>query len=251
MAADLNLTKLVVKEKMLIGLILAGVVLLVIIFGPTINTFRTRIGTKKSLEKQLVKLEEKKNSLESIDVQLITDRVVKMERIFPSKKPVVELMANLSRLAAEHNLNFGGIKLSPGKLGGEAEAGQQAGAKAGTNPDLHDLTFSFQVSGDFTEISAFMKDLENVAPLMKIESVDLSIKTNPLFEKTQFEVGADIAVAAYYQAPPKSLGPVSQPLVLLTRKDEMVLNKLINFKTFEVVVPVAVTGQPDLFGPDL
>lgn len=241
MAADLNLTKLVVKEKMLIGLILSGAVLLLIIFGPSINTFRTRIGTKKSLEKQLVKLEEKKNSLESIDVQLITDRVVKMERVFPSKKPVVELMASLSRLAAEHNLNFGGVKLSPGKLGDETEAA----------PDLHDLTFSFQVSGDFAEISGFMKDLENAAPLMKIESVDLSIKTNPLFEKTKMEVGADIDVAAYYQAPPKSLGPVSQPLVLLTRKDEMLLNKLVNFKTFEVVAPVAVTGQPDLFGPDL
>ena len=96
-----------------------------------------------------------------------------------------------------------------------------------------------------------MKDLEKVAPLMKIDELGLSIKTNPFFEDEALRVVAEIDVLAYYQAPPESLGSVNKPVELLNKKDEALLNKLFSFKQFEVVVPVAQTGKVDLFSSDL
>src|SRR3989338_9942165 len=112
-----------------------------------------------------------------------------MEAVFPSVKPIVPLMASLSQLAAQQNLTFGGVSLSPGSLSqGEAKSKD----KKKTATDLNDLRFGFQIGGDFDSISKFMRSLENTAPLMKIEEVGLTIKTNPLFERTETIVVADI-----------------------------------------------------------
>jgi len=239
------------NEKKLISLIVASLVLIIVVFGPVMNKLRERIVAKKLLSQQLVGLNEKLSVLNGVDPLLINERVVKMERVFPSKKPVVELMSSLSSLSAERGLSFGGVSLSPGDLSGEEESAKPKSKKVTINPELHDLKFGFEIGGDFEAISAFLKDLESVAPLMKIDKVSLAIKTNPLFERTKTVVVANIDVSAYYQAPPKKLGAVSKSVALLTRKDEVLLNKLIGFKTFEAVIPVATTGQADLFGQGL
>lgn len=243
--------KYLAKEKKLIGLIVASLVLIVVVFGPVMNKLRERVAAKKLLEKQLVGLNEKLSVLSGVDSILINERVIKMERVFPSRKPVVELMASLSSLSAERGLSFGGVTLSPGDLSGKEESAKLKSKKVTVNPELRDLKFGFEIGGDFEAISDFLKDLEGVAPLMKIDKVSLAIKTNPLFERTKTLVVASIDVSAYYQAPPSKLGKVSKSVALLTRKDEILLNKLIGFKTFEAVIPVAETGQADLFGQGL
>jgi hypothetical protein len=80
-------------------------------------------------------------------------------------------------------LTFGGLSLSPGSLSQEKD-----------QSDLKDLSFNFEVGGDFLQISQFMKALENTAPLMKIESVALNIKANPLFDPQATLVAAQIEV---------------------------------------------------------
>jgi Tfp pilus assembly protein PilO len=235
-----------IKLLVLIGGVL---ILLGLIFGPVSTQTRTLVGQRKDLKEKLSTLEKKLSVLAGIDPFLIDTRVKKMEAVFPSKKPVVELLGTLSSLAEENELGFGGVSLKPGVLSGGEEGKQTKQTKKTTMPaGLSDLSFGFEVSGNYDKISGFMHELEKVAPLMKIDDVALKIKTNPLGEETAaLLVEASIKVSAYFQPPPKTLGPVSTPVVLLSREQESLLNQLLSFKTYPVVYPTAQTGKQNLF----
>lgn len=214
-----------------------GLVLVIVVFGPVLGRLKERLATARQLKTEAAKLTEKRETLTGIDELQVSTRVEKMEEVFPSQKPVVQLLSSLSHLSAAHNLSFGGVTLKPGSLS----------EVTNSKESLQDLQFGFQVGGSFEDISLFLKDLENTAPLMKIDKVSLAIKSNPLFERTQTLVTADIAVSAYFQPPPKSLGSITAPVKLLSRQDESILNRLFNFVSFETVIPTAPTGKADLF----
>lgn len=224
------------KKQKLVGQILLLLVFLLVFIRPQAVKLNDNLTARKQLSKKATQLADKWETLTGIESVLIDERVKKMEAVFPSVKPIVPLLASLSQLAGEHELTFGGLSLSPGSL-------SEAGAKS----PLNDLSFSFQVGGDFARISQFMQALENTAPLMKIESVALTIKTNPLFEREETMVAADISVAAYYQAPPATLGSIDKPVRLLTKSEEALLNQLVGFRTFPPVVPTAAVGKENLF----
>jgi len=239
---SLDLSK-ILKEKKIIVLVLVSIAVGIVVLGPVLGKLQLRIADRYKLTESLEQLEKKLNSLAGIDSILINDRVKKMEAVFPSEKPIVRLMGTLSQLSGQHGLSFGGVSLNPGSLDEE----EVKKGKTTSSRELYDLKFGFEVGGSFVDILAFMSDLENTAPLMKIEEVGLSIKTNPLFELTKTIVVANIEVSAFYQPPPKSIGSVSNPVGLLSREQEALLNRLIDFKTFEAVFPVAPTGKIDLF----
>lgn len=231
--------KLVIRDKNILSLAVVSLAVLIVVLGPIATVLRSRIAMQKQLKTQLAALELKKEILSGIDSVQIDERVKKMEKVFPSGKPVVELMSSLSKLAFLHGLSFGGITLNPGELGAENKP---------ANSDLQDLRFGFEVAGGFDKISDFLKVLENTAPLMRIEKVSLKIKGEPVLDRLSTSVAATIDVAAYFQSPPKTLGSVGQPIVLLSKKEEKVLERLFNFKTFEAVIPMGAVGQMDLFG---
>lgn len=232
------------RQKLIFQII--GIFLFIILFiRPAAVSLSNNIATHKQLVKRLTQLEVKLKMLEGIDEPLNDDRVKKMESVFPSTKPIVILLSNLSQLAAEYNLDFGGVTLTPGSL---SENQTQAKNKKKSATELNDLVFGFEIGGDFDRISQFLQALENMAPLMKIEEVGLSIKTNPLFDREATQVVANIKVAAYYQAPPLTLGSIDKPVELLSRSEENLLNQLIGFKTYPPVVPdLSPVGKADLF----
>ncbi|MBU1084877.1 MAG: hypothetical protein ABIJ43_06060 [Candidatus Beckwithbacteria bacterium] len=234
----------ILKQKKLVLFFLAGLLLSFIVFGPVISKLKLRLDTNKSLKADQAKLNIKLEFLEGIDKVLIDKRVKKMETVFPSKKPVVALLGSLSQLSKNHNLSFGKITLRPGVLSSESEEKDLVG-------ELKDLKFGFQVVGDFDTIALFMKDLEKTAPLMKIDELDLSIKTNTFFKDEAIMVVADIKVLAYFQPPPTSLGSVDKAVEFLDKKDEALLNQLFSFKAYETVLPMAQTGKVDLFSSGL
>lgn len=223
------------KNKQLMVMSGIALVLGIIVFGPTLSNFQKVIRVNKQQKTELNDLEKKLQILEGIDKNLITDRVKKMEIVFPSDKPIVELLSSLSQLSAKHGLGFGGVSLSPGSLTEEKKG----------ETDLSDLTFGFEVSGEFNNVLKFLRELENTAPLMKIDKVGLTIKTNPLLDNIM--ITADIDVSAFYQPAPKSLGSISQPVKLLSRSEEAILSRLFNFTKFQAVLPVAQTGKTNLF----
>ena len=214
-------------------------VLIGVVFGPVLGRLKERLAVNRKLKTESLKLTEKSNTLNGIDELQVSQRVEKMEEVFPSQKPVVQLIASLNQLSGSHNLSFGGVTLRPGSI----SQAKDDKAKEG----LQDLTFGFQVGGSFNDISLFLSDLENVAPLMKIDKVALAIKSNPLLTRDQTIVTANIEVSAFFQPPPKSLGAITAPVQLLSREDEVLLNRLFNFISFEAIIPTALTGKTDLF----
>lgn len=222
------------KKQKIYPQVLGLILILIVVIRPLVVKLSQNLNSQRQLAKQLSQLETKLNTLNGIEPLLIEDRVRKMEAVFPSVKPIVPLLASLSQLAAEQGLTFGGVSLSPGSL-------------SGPETDLNDLSFGFQIGGDFDRISQFMQALENTAPLMKIEEVGLTIKTNSLFDRLETIVVADIKVAAYYQAPPKTLGSLNKPIKLLSRSEEVLLNQLVGFRTFPPVVPLTAVGKENLF----
>lgn len=224
------------KKQKIIGQFLILAVILLLVIRPLAGKLSANLKIRKQLLKQAAELSGKLETLNGIETSLADERVKKMEAVFPSLKPIVPLLASLSQLAAEHSLTFGGLSLSPGSLSQEKD-----------QSDLKDLSFNFEVGGDFLQISQFMKALENTAPLMKIESVALNIKANPLFDPQATKVSAQIEVSAYYQAPPKTLGSIDTPVRLLTKNEEVLLNQLVGFRTFPAIVPTAAVGKENLF----
>lgn len=217
------------KNKQLIMMLGAAIFLGIIVFGPTLSNLQKVIRINKQQKTELSSLEKKLQILEGIDNNLITDRVKKMEAVFPSDKPIVQLLSSLAQLAAKHNLSFGGVSLSPGSLTDEKK-----------EDSLADLTFGFEVGGELNSILKFLQELERVAPLMKIDKVGLTIKTLPI-------IAAKINVSAFYQPAPKSLGTISQPVKLLSRSEEAILSQLFNFTQFQAVLPSVQTGKTNLF----
>ena len=243
----------IVKEKQLVIQVLLGVVITFVVFGPVLTRLKSRLTTHTKLIKEHDRLATKLETLEGIDRVLVSERVKKMEEVFPSKKPIVQLMGSLNSLASEYNLSFGGITLRPGSLAEEEVDPKKAKEKLKSKlpAELRDLRFGFQIAGSFDSIAEFMDELENLAPLMKIDQLSLTIKSNPYLEGQTVSVIADIEVEAYYQIPPKSLGSVGKPVELLSQDDEKILNRLFSFKTYEAVIPVAPTGKVDLFSTGL
>ena len=217
------------KNKQLIMMLGAAIFLGIIVFGPALSNLQKVIRINKQQKTELSSLEKKLQILEGIDNNLITDRVKKMEAVFPSDKPIVELLSSLAQLAAKHNLSFGGVSLSPGSLTDEKK-----------EDSLADLTFGFEVGGELNSILKFLQELERVAPLMKIDKVGLTIKTLSM-------IAAKINVSAFYQPAPKSLGTISQPVKLLSRSEEAILSQLFNFTQFQAVLPSVQTGKTNLF----
>lgn len=225
------------KNKQLMIMLGIALALGIIVFGPTLSNLQKVIRVNKQQKTELNNLEKKLQILEGIDKNLITDRVKKMETVFPSDKPIVQLLSSLTQLAAKHSLSFGGVSLSPGSLTDEKKG----------KTDLSDLTFGFEVGGELKNILKFLQELESVAPLMKIDKVGLTIKTKPLLGDNNAMIAAEIDVSAFYQPAPKSLGTISQPVKLLSRSEEAILSQLFNFTQFQAVLPVAQTGKTNLF----
>ena len=230
------------KQKLYLQ-ILALVLILILVIRPLAAKLSANLAARNQLTKRMDSLQNKLNTLEGIDTVLIEDRVKDMEAVFPSVKPIVPLMASLSQLASNQGLTFGGLSLSPGSLSQASASKDKKSAATG----LNDLSFGFQIGGSFDEISQFLHSLENTAPLMKIEEVGLTIKTNPLPGREETMVVADIKVAAYYQAPPKTIGKIDQPVKLLTRSEEALLNQLVSFKKLPQVIPQTSAGKENLF----
>lgn len=245
------------KEKKMLGFLGLGLVITWVVFGPVMGKLNERMAIRKKLTKENQVLSTKLEVLEGIDDVLVSQRVKKMEEVFPSKKPVVQLMGALNQLAAEHGLGFGGVTLRPGALTEEkldptkSSNKKKSKVKSVLSEDLLDLSFGFQVIGDFDDIEMFMTNLESLAPLMKIDQLSLAIKSNPFLEGQSISVVADIEVLAYYQSPPKTLGSISKSVELLSREDEAVMNRLFGFKSYETVMPTAPTGKQDLFSTGL
>jgi Tfp pilus assembly protein PilO len=203
----------------------------------------------KELKSSLSFLLLKANRLEKTDKKKLDLQISMMEKVFPSKKPSLMLLATLSSLAREEDVVLSGIELAPGRLEKtESEEEDIKRAKATETGKLKDFTVDFSVEGKLSDVSEFVARIERVAPVMKIESFGLKLQKNRETGLPTGRIKASLTVMVFYQAPPQNIGPVEQKLPDYSEEENALLAILSEFETEASLLPSVPVGQEDLFG---
>lgn len=224
-----------------------------------LNVFKMR-EENKQLQKRLLSLETKLADLKAIDEFQINQRVKTVERVFPSERPIVNLLFAFNKLAEETGVELGGVDMRPGKIvtktkpqtEGKTKAPQEE-SKVGSS--LQDFEITFDIKGEFSNISQFFNRLEKIAPLMRLEDTVLSFSSSKTEEKKEEKEEetipvsrAAITVRVFYQSLPETLGSVDKPLPKFASYQEKIFNEISQFQIFEFkVVPMIVEGRSDPF----
>lgn len=195
---------------------------------------KLRLENRRQRER-LAGLERKSQLLQSLDEAEVSQRVIKLEEVFPSEKPVLNLIASLIELARENEVAFSGVELRPGRIS-QTERSSKGGSKE-KEVKLQDFAISFNIEGVLINITSFITRLEKTAPLMKIETIGLSLEGPK----------ASLGVRVYYQSLPESLGTIDQPVPLLSQEEKSVLEEISDYRRAEVIQATAPVGKEDLF----
>lgn len=220
---------------------------MVTIFTLTITIFRPIIinlgkiqQENQAAKNRLDKLTQKTNFLQSLDNTILEQETKKLEEVFPSEKPILNLLVSLTKLAQEEGIIFGGLKLNPGIINNPQEKTEINSQKKELNPDevgLQEFNINFSIFGKLANIISFISKLEKTAPLMKIIDISLSLEGG----------NAGMGVNVYYQAIPKSLGKIDEPVAQISAEEQEILNEIAQYRRAEIVKETALTGKQDLF----
>lgn len=120
----------------------------------------------------------------------------------PDKNPSLTMISQIKQLASQRLLVISDLN-----IGRAVEEGS-----------LFKVQLQFDVDGDLTQVTAFVRDLAGVAPLSRLESVNLN-QSGDL-------VRASVSVVVYSAPFPEELPPLTEPLSDLTNNEEEVLGIL-------------------------
>lgn len=223
--------------------VLVGVSVLVLtltVFRPSLITVGKLRLENLEAKKRLAALVRKRQLLQSLDEEEVNARVQKLEEVFPSQKPTLNLMATVIKIAAEEGVAFSGIELEPGRIKTSAKIQKQGGEKEIQTEEkkLEEFVIKFSIEGGLPQINSFISQLEKAAPLMKIEELGINLKIPP---------SASLTVSVYFQAFPDYLGPIDRVVPLLTQGEKDILMEIEPYRKAEVIQANAPVGKEDLF----
>ncbi len=121
--SEINFKSLIINRRyLLFSMAIALVSLIVIFSGITSqinNIFDLRREIKVGQEKVAV-LRQKTIDLENIEAREAYKSQDLVNKILPSKKPLLELLTSLNTVASQNNVIFVDLSLSPGKIASES-----------------------------------------------------------------------------------------------------------------------------------
>ncbi len=198
------------------------------------------LGESQSKKQKLDNLTRKFNQLQNFKADVLEKQVRELEQVFPSKKPVLEIINTLNLLAIENQVSLGAVNLNPGKL-------EEKENMATSASELQNFKLSFMVNGEIEKISQFVKDLQQSAPLNKIK--ELGVGLNPQAKNIS---SVSLMLEVYFQPLPKALPSLEMPLSVLNAEEEETLTQLSAFKFFPLkTLPNVTTGKEDIFKREL
>lgn len=237
-----------IREKLVPLAVVVIVFLGTVLFGGRlVGLLKKELETRQDLRKKVAVLEGKIDFLEGINEPALERQVVELENVFPSRKPALNLLASLSKLAQSENVTVSSITLNPGAIEDEEEGDQIQRGKAVVSPPLQEFTLDFSVEGSLTQVGSFITSLEKTAPVMKIEEFSLSLGDQGVERK----VKVAMTVRVFFQDLPASLGPVDQALPELSAEEVALLGILNSYTAYEPVLPLSPVGKENLFAPTL
>lgn len=198
-------------------------------------------------KKQEVEVEEKRLSeklsskldlLMQINEKETKSNLDKVDLILPSFPQVPLLMQVLEEVASKSEIK---IKSMQFKQVSEPTVEEQ---EKGENQELVKLELS--IFADWAQTSAFLKKLEKVGRVVKIETFKL------VSSQKEGEEGywVTLSLDAPYQSIPEDLGPIDEPLEAFTAKDSEMLSRIGDLEIYTLTpeeiekIPV---GKENLF----
>lgn len=260
---EINFKSLTTNRRYLLFSGLSALVALLVTFSgiaPQINSlFDLRREIEAGQEKTAI-LRQKTIDLENIDAQEAFNSLASVDKILPSKKPLLELLTSLNVVAGKNNIVFMDMSLSPGKIASESaeflgvakKTSKKKKAQPQKKNDGYDtLIVELEIAGLFSDVQQFFLDVERVAPLTTITSLSIDIKSDNIIKPSD-EVQAELVLSSYYFTQSITAN-VSSSLPDIGRKEQAIIAEIKGylFPTFNVQKQIRGGGLEDLFGLNL
>lgn len=218
---ELNFSKAYLLP-VVVGVLIVGLSVLVV--KPQVSSILKLRKKLKAEKETLKKVTQKASLLEGMSEPELDRRLKRVEAVYPSEKPAVQIINTVSQLAKDHELSFSGISLSPGEIStGSAE-------KKSTKDKKTLIQTGFTVEGEREKVFDFLGSIEKTTPVMRVEGLSLAVIENEVSGESF--LSAEVSVSVFYRPAPESIGEADQPLSLLTSKETQVLAEIEGFQVF-------------------
>jgi Tfp pilus assembly protein PilO len=238
-----------------IGAILISI--LIIFYGiiPQIATAKNLYQQAEKKKQKLSALQQKAADLESIEAREAFSSKEIVDKILPSRKPLIELLTALNTVATTNNIKFVNFSLTPGEISSKSaeflDSAKLSTGKKGNSrkkSDYQNLQVELTIEGEFKEVQNFFADIERVAPLTTIASIALNIKSQGNIEDTDL-VEADLLLNGHFFTKALSVA-LESPLPDIGARDLEIVDEITTYTIPTVADQTRVIGGgvEDLFG---
>jgi hypothetical protein len=258
--SELNLRHLLDSRRYLVfaaGIGLIAVLITFFVVIPQVSAVQD-LFTKRGQETTKVKnLQTKVIDLETMTSSPLMGQIYTVEKVLPSKKPLLEMLSSLNLSAREAQVAVTSIELTPGKISTESatintNSGTAKKKVSATKSKVVDtLSVDMNVDGRVPQLNTFFELVEKRAPLSTITSISLKQKSNSAANPDGAVFTATITVSSHFFVQSVS-SSVESSLPQLDDKQLVLLSELKSFLIPEEQIQREIQGGGliDLFGAE-
>ena len=209
-----------------IGAIIAGLMIVAFATLPQINSITETQAKIAKEKKELQKVSVKLRELDAIKIAPEFQDTVTVNKVLPSKKPLLEFMSGLNAIAATSNVIISDLKINPGQIAttsGELKSSLKKDSK--TSYDALDLNLA--VSGELNNIQRFLSLIEQISPITTIIKIDLN-QDNKIGQTGLVKTKADLGLRIHYFTQ-QITSSLSTSLPEITIREKTIFKTILDF----------------------
>ncbi len=230
-----------------IDLVILSLALLLFLIMPQAQLLFTQMHQLESENRTLTTLRKRAINLDNLKTSVTMKNLKVLDRVLPSKKPLLELLTQLNNLSKVNQIKIDVLQVSPGVISSISIDKTKLPKQSRATKDYDSLTLKMTVSGSFDRVQRFISLLEKISPFTTVKSFSLNKKSSLEMAQSD-QVSARLTTKTYFFLSNErqiAKGAVIKP----TAKDEALLNQLENFRVLNRPIDVSHTGGlEDLFG---
>lgn len=198
----------------------------------------------KKLEKYQIKIKE----LEQVTSLEEFKNKAAIEQVLPSYNPMLELLTNLNKTAANTQIFLDDFNLKPGKV---ASQGAVIVEEKNNKEGYSTMDISFTAKGQLDALDNFLEAVEKMSPITSIKTISLQRKEKEKGGETTISASADLILTTHYytQSIKSSL---EAPLPKIGAKELEIFATILEFKDSDLKKQNEVMdgGNENIFGID-
>lgn len=242
---------------MMVGVVVLSIGMLIFVLLPQITSVTELLSELDSTNTEVQNLELKVNQLNNLPNSDLLAQKSKIDRILPSKKPLLDLLSAFEQVAAKTDVTFSDVSLSPGlistdsaQLDPKSSANARLLANRRKSSDYDQIDLDLKVVGTFVNINLFLQEIEKVAPMTTITSMSLREKNVANSDgQNVLNFEAELVTTSYFYTKSVS-SSVRSPLPELNSDQMKILADINSFYIPNISEQTRIQGGglEDLFG---